>query len=151
MTAAKVDRSKTARPAGKSPDGMLIRRAHAASKRAYAPYSRYQVGAALLCADGTVFDGCNVENASYPLCLCAERTALCSAVAAGQRKFTVMCVSTASSPPASPCGACRQVMMELGPRMRVILCNRKGETLESSVAALLPLAFDGTQLTGRAP
>ena len=124
----------------------LAERAAAASQRAYAPYSRFKVGAAVLASSGTIYDGCNVENAAFPLCLCAERTALCAAVAAGEKSFEAICVHTNNSPPASPCGACRQVMAELGPDMVVLLCNPSGQVVRTSVAALLPLAFGGQML-----
>ncbi|MBI5495732.1 MAG: cytidine deaminase [Deltaproteobacteria bacterium] len=132
-------------------EAALVRRALEASARAYAPYSGYHVGAALLAADGQVFTGCNVENASYPLCICAERVALGTAVAAGQSAFKVMAVATGSSPPATPCGACRQVMHELGPGLKVLLCNHAGELRRTTVRALLPAAFSGGQLTRRPP
>ena len=107
------------------------------------------MGAAVLAAGGKVFPGCNVENAAYPLCLCAERVALFSGVAAGQRTFRAVAVATHSSPPASPCGSCRQVMHELGPDMTVLLCNHQGEVEETTVAALLPRAFGSDELTSR--
>lgn len=125
----------------------LVKAALRASHAAYAPYSNYQVGAAVLCRDGSVFVGCNVENAAYPLCICAERVALGAAVAQGQRDFVGIAVATHSSPPASPCGSCRQVMLELGRGMEVVLCNHAGETRTTTVEALLPDAFDGRALT----
>ena len=89
----------------------LIARALAAQARAYAPYSKFAVGAAIDMG-GVVFEGVNVENASYPLCVCAERTAIGVAVAAGQRELRAVAVATSASPPSSPCGACRQVLLE---------------------------------------
>jgi cytidine deaminase len=124
----------------------LVRRALAASRHARAPYSGYHVGAAVLAAGGKVFPGCNVENAAYPLCLCAERVGLFSAVAAGHREFLAVAVATHSTPPASPCGSCRQVMHELGPSMTVLLCNHEGDVVETTVEALLPRAFGASEL-----
>src|SRR5690606_12887090 len=93
-------------------DRALIAQATSAQQRAYAPYSRFHVGAALVCDDGTVVEGCNVENASYGLCICAERTAVAAAVAGGRRHFPTIAIVTSASPPASPCGMCRQVLAE---------------------------------------
>lgn len=122
----------------------LIQEAIAARESAYAPYSQFKVGAALLSKDGKVFRGCNVENASYGLCNCAERTAIFSAVAAGYRPndFKMIAVVGATDEPIAPCGACRQVMMELGgPELEVVLTNLKGDIKITSAAAQLPDAF----------
>lgn len=122
----------------------LIDAAKAAREKAYAPYSRFKVGAALHTKDGQVFHGCNVENASYGLCNCAERTALFSAIAAGYRPgdFATLAVVAETDGPAAPCGACRQVMIELGtPALEVILVNLKGDVRVTSADALLPEAF----------
>ena len=127
----------------------LIRHALRASRQAHAPYSGYRVGAAVMTTRGAVFGGCNVENAAYPLCLCAERVALFTAVAAGQRRLAMIAVATHSVPPASPCGSCRQVMHELGPRMTVLLCNHVGDVVETTVEELLPRAFGATELLPR--
>ena len=106
----------------------LFRLARAAMKHAYAPYSRFRVGAAILLADGRVFTGCNVENASYGLTVCAERNALFAAVAASARKPEILAVAVVNhrGAPCSPCGACRQVLAEFGPRATVWYMGAKG-------------------------
>lgn len=122
----------------------LLALARSAREQAYAPYSNFQVGAALLTRDGRRFSGCNVENASYGLCNCAERTALFNAVAAGCRPgdFAAIAVVADTDAPVSPCGACRQVMAELcDEAMPVLLANLRGDTRQTSVAALLPGSF----------
>ncbi len=122
----------------------LIDAARQARERAYAPYSRFLVGAALETKDGNVFHGCNVENASYGLCNCAERTAFFAAIAAGYRpgQFKTLAVIGQTEGPIAPCGACRQVMIELGtPALEVVLSNLDGEVEVTSAAALLPGAF----------
>lgn len=118
----------------------LAEAASEARSNAHAPYSNFQVGAALLDSDGRIFSGCNVENASYGLSICAERHAIGAAVAAGVEKIEAILVLSEMSPPASPCGACRQVMAEFGD-FPVLLINPEGEEIRSSVAELLPLAF----------
>ena len=127
----------------------LIAEARAARELAYAPYSNFQVGAALECKDGRVFRGCNVENASYGLCNCAERTAFFSAIAHGYRPgdFSALAVIGATDGPIAPCGACRQVVLELGGNdLAVILTNLKGDLLETTAAGQLPNAFGGRDL-----
>jgi cytidine deaminase len=119
----------------------LVTAAWKAREMAYAPYSTFAVGAALFAADGRVFSGCNVENLSYGLTQCAERTAICSAVAAGVREFVMLVVVADTALPVSPCGACRQVMAEFGVP-RVILANRS-ERLEFTLDELLPRAWAG--------
>jgi cytidine deaminase len=122
----------------------LMLAARDARERAYAPYSNFRVGAAVLTRDGRTFAGCNVENASYGLCNCAERTALFSAVAAGCRPgdFVQLAVIADTPGPVSPCGACRQVMAELcGEAMPVLLGNAGDATQETTVGALLPGSF----------
>ncbi|PYP42981.1 MAG: cytidine deaminase [Gemmatimonadetes bacterium] len=123
----------------------LIETARAAQRRAYCPYSHYQVGAALEAEDGTVFAGCNVENASYGLTICAERAAICSAVSAGAQRFRRLVVATNSEPPAPPCGACRQVLAEFGAEL---LVEAVGPTRSKrwTMRELLPDAFTGELL-----
>jgi len=124
----------------------LVAEAIAARDLAYVPYSRFAVGAAALAADGRIFRGCNIENASYGLTVCAERTALFKAVSEGARELLAIAVVTGTRDVASPCGACRQVMAELGPEMKVILANLDGSRLVTDVATLLPGAFDERRL-----
>ena len=122
----------------------LLERAKNARERAYAPYSRFKVGAALLTKDGSVFDGCNVENASYGLCNCAERTAFFSAVAAGYSRdqFTALAVIGDTDGPIAPCGACRQVIIELGgPELTIRLGNLNGVIRDTTAREQLPDAF----------
>lgn len=127
----------------------LIDEARAARELAYAPYSQFKVGAALACRDGRIFRGCNVENASYGLCNCAERTALFSAIAAGYRPgdFAALAVIGQTDGPIAPCGACRQVILELGGNeLPVVLTNLEGAVFETTAAAQLPNAFGGRDL-----
>ena len=119
----------------------LIDAAWLAREKAYAPYSNFQVGAALLADDGRVFSGCNVENISYGLTNCAERVAIGAAVAAGVRKFVAVAVVADTSVPISPCGACRQVLAEFGVPL-VMLANRTDRE-EFSLEELLPRASTG--------
>jgi cytidine deaminase len=127
----------------------LIAEAKAARLKAYTPYSNFKVGAALLTRDGKVFHGCNVENASYGLCNCAERTAFFSAVAQGYKPgdFDKLVVVGETEGPIAPCGACRQVTLEMGGnKLPVVLTNLKGDIRETTAAELLPEAFGGWDL-----
>ncbi|WP_420491300.1 cytidine deaminase [Neobacillus drentensis] len=118
-----------------------------ARDKAYVPYSKFGVGAALLTKDGKVYHGCNIENAAYSMCNCAERTALFKAYSEGDRDFQMMAIVADTNRPCSPCGACRQVISELCPSdMRVILTNLKGDVKELTVAELLPGAFSPEDL-----
>jgi cytidine deaminase len=120
----------------------LLGAATGAATHAYAPYSRFRVGAAVLTADGNVFTGCNVENASYGLTICAERAATFAAVSASEQKPQLVAVAIVTDPavPASPCGACRQVLMEFGPDAIVSFLG-VDDRVELSVRALLPMGF----------
>ena len=109
--------------------------------RAYVPYSHFPVGAALECSDGTVFTGCNVENAVYPAGICAERNAIFHAVAEGRTDFVRIAIAGRSEDFCVPCGICRQVMEEFNPEMEVICLNRKGEELALPLGELLPHGF----------
>jgi cytidine deaminase len=124
----------------------LVESARAVQQRAYAPYSRFRVGCALEAEDGRVFVGCNVENASYGLTICAERAAVCAAVAGGARRLRRAVVVTDADPPAAPCGACRQVLSEFGRDLRVDGVG-PGGTVSWTMAELLPSAFGPEQLT----
>ena len=125
----------------------LLVAAWAAWARAYAPYSGFQVGAALLAADGSVVAGCNVENAAYPVSLCAERTAVCAAVSRGLRvgELRALVVVTEADTLTSPCGACRQVLAEFAEDLPILLANRSERTL-TGIRELLPQAFTGRHL-----
>ncbi len=127
----------------------LIQTAIEARDRSYSPYSRFAVGAALLCEDGTVYLGANVENASYPLCMCAERNALYNALMNGRStdEFVGLAIVADTEGPCSPCGACRQVLSELFPAdAPIYLANLKGDEKTTTVSELLPFAFDGGDL-----
>ncbi|MFN0110483.1 MAG: cytidine deaminase [Blastocatellia bacterium] len=121
----------------------LIQLARQARERAYAPYSKFKVGAVIECSDGRIFTGCNVENSSYGLTMCAERVALGKAVSEGGSDFIRMAVIADAHAPVPPCGACRQVISELcGGETEVVMVNMKGEIETHTVAHLLPEAFD---------
>ncbi|KAF1084074.1 Cytidine deaminase [Sporotomaculum syntrophicum] len=119
----------------------LIALAMRARQNAYVPYSGFAVGAALLANSGEVYTGCNVENSSYGLTVCAERVALFNAVARGEREFIALAVVCGTEEYCSPCGACRQVLAEFGGDTKVYLANRYGAYQETTVAELLPIAF----------
>lgn len=130
-------------------DKELIEAARVAREKAYVPYSRFPVGAAILTEDGTLYTGCNIENASFGLTNCAERTAIFKAVSEGHTRVTAIAVIGDTDGPVSPCGACRQVMSEFAPDARVLLTNLKGVVAETSVRELLPGAFRNTDLPPR--
>lgn len=124
----------------------LIAAATAARKRAFAPFSHFQVGAALEADDGSIVAGCNVESASYGLTMCAERVAVFKGVSEGRRNFQRVAVVTDTETPTPPCGACRQVLWEFAPDAEVILANLSGTVLCYTMRELLPAAFDAKQL-----
>jgi cytidine deaminase len=122
-------------------DEELLAAARAAREHAYAPYSSFAVGAALLCEDGTLVTACNVENASYGLSLCAERSAVAAAVAAGKRRFTTLAVVGGAEGASAPCGACRQFLFEFAPALRVLYSEGAGYE-QTTLHELLPAAFE---------
>lgn len=124
----------------------LCQKAVGMLRMAYVPYSHFPVGAALECDDGTVYTGCNIENAGYTPTNCAERTAVFKAVSEGHRKFTRIAVAAATERFTAPCGVCRQVLQEFAPDLEVILVNRDGKTLDLTLKELLPYGFDGSYL-----
>jgi cytidine deaminase len=119
----------------------VVRAAVEARQRAYAKYSKFQVGAAILAADGRIFTGCNVENASYGLTICAERAAVFASVGAGQQRFELLAIATAGG--ATPCGACRQVLAEFAPELPILLVDvdQPGQVTEANLRDLLPQGF----------
>ena len=126
----------------------LMLLAKEAQANAYAPYSNFKVGAALLLSDGKVIKGCNVENASYGLTNCAERTAMFAALALGYKKedFKELAIFSSCNPPASPCGACRQVMVELMSKDGKVYVGNDNGIIETNVCELMPMAFDKESL-----
>jgi len=128
---------------------MLRERAFGAMGRAYAPYSAFRVGAALLGADGSVTEGCNVENASFPAGICAERAAVAGAVARGVRAFEAIAIATEAEEPTPPCGICRQVLEEFSPHLAVISFTRDGRAARWTLDELLPRAFTPKSLDRR--
>ncbi len=119
----------------------LEKAARAATKACYAPYSKFRVGAAVLAGSGKIYAGCNVENASYGLCNCAERTAIFTAIAAGEHKLKAVVVYTPTPVPTMPCGACRQVINEFGPHAVVASVCNSAKRIDTTLPALLGEAF----------
>ncbi len=124
----------------------LINEAENARKRAYAPYSKFKVGAAVLCADGKIFTGCNIENASFGLAVCAERVAIFKAISEGETKFDAIAIVGDTDKACSPCGACRQVISEFGEDTPLIMANLKGDAKIKKIEELLPEAFGKNDL-----
>lgn len=122
-------------------DQKLYKAAVEARENSYSPYSHFAVGAAVRTAAGKIYKGCNIENGSYGLTVCAERNAIFAAVGAGERELTELCVVADTSGPVSPCGACRQVMSEFK-ISRIILTNLKGDVKEMSLEEILPYGFE---------
>lgn len=131
----------------------LVESAKLARKNAYAPYSKFKVGAALLCPDGTVFTGVNVENAAYGETLCAEEVALGTAVADGRREFSAIAIVCGGESPCAPCGSCRQALAEFSPEMKVVMASADAAHIrEMKLSELLPDAFTAARLEeGRRP
>jgi cytidine deaminase len=123
-----------------STDDALLERARGARERAHAPYSRYRVGAVLEATDGSLYDGCNVENASYPVTLCAERGALSAAVVAGRTTYRRLALSTSGPRAVAPCGACRQALAEFAPELEIV-SEAGGEVRRWTLDELLPAQF----------
>jgi cytidine deaminase len=135
-------------PSTSADDEALIAAARAAQENAYSPYSKVRVGAALVAADGRVFTGCNVENASLGLTQCAERAALSRAVAEGARSFTAVIITSSFDEPLMPCGACRQVLREFAEDLRIVSVGMGGDRSERTLGELLPEAFAPDDLRG---
>jgi cytidine deaminase len=138
--------SQSAVPGAASPNDAremreLLQAAATASERAHSPYSKIRVGAALLGADGRTYTGCNVENASFGLTICAERAAAVQAVSAGVRSFRALAIATSLAEPMLPCGACRQFLVEFGSDLRIVMQGANGARSEARLAELLPRAF----------
>lgn len=128
-------------------DQALVDLAFTMLERSYVPYSRFPVGAALLCADGAVFTGCNVENAAYPAGICAERNAISHAVAEGHTDFRRIVIAGRGEDFCTPCGICRQVMREFAPDLEVVCLNGAGEERVFTLPQLLPHSFGPASLT----
>ena len=140
-------RKNAAGRGGPKPDGNLIRAARAARKRAYAPYSKFLVGAAVR-AGGRIFEGANIENASYGLTLCAERVAVAAATIAGARRIDAVAVASSTAPPTPPCGMCLQTLAEFAePDLRVVLSGARGAMVETTLGELLPHGFSRRHLS----
>lgn len=133
MTEKKMNKNKKTK--------QLVKIASKARKKAYAPYSKFKVGAALEAENGKIYTGCNIENASYGITVCAERVALVKAVSEGVKKFKRIAVVASSKKPCPPCGICRQALYEFAPKMEIIMANLKGKTMSENIAKLLAHAF----------
>ena len=129
-------------------DQALVDLAFTMLEHSYVPYSHFPVGAALLCADGTVFTGCNVENAAYGSCICAERTALVKAVSEGHRDFVRLAVAGRGEDYCWPCGSCRQMLFEFAPGLTVLVARGDGGFVKTTLGELLPHGFGPASLKG---
>ena len=129
----------------------LVEQARSAQQRSYSPYSNFRVGAALQGASGKVYQGCNVENASYRVTTCAEQGAIASAVASGEQQFTRLAIIADSDEPAAPCGACRQTLVEFAPDLEIYSVGRTGATQRWNINELIPMAFTRKSLTTEQP
>ncbi|MFU2157657.1 cytidine deaminase [Caldisericum sp. AR60] len=127
----------------------VIEKAIEAMNKAYAPYSKFKVGAALLTKSGKIFTGCNIENSSYGASVCAERVAIFKAVSEGEYEFELLVVATKTDEPSPPCGICRQVISEFSNDLPIILVNEKGSIIETNIKELLPFPFLKEKLDGR--
>ena len=119
----------------------LVKQAQAARKRSHSPYSRFRVGAALLTRKGKVYSGCNIEVSSFGLTICAERTAIFKAVSEGERAFTAIAIATDEDKFTTPCGACRQVMMDLAGDIDIVMSTKTGNTMVMKLSELIPFPF----------
>ena len=119
----------------------LLHAAMRARKNTYAPYSKFKVGAAIETIDGRIFTGCNIENASYGLAICAERVAVFKAVSEGVKKFKRIAIVTGAKKPTPPCGMCRQVLFEFNPNLEIIIANTNGKVIKTKLSKLFPHAF----------
>ena len=142
----RISRSESGASHDRRADEELVARARAARVRAHSPYSRLEVGAAARDADGRIFTGCNVENASFGLTLCAERVAVVKAVSEGASRLVSMAIATDRDETVMPCGACRQVLSEFAPRLRLIVAGRGNRRKRISLRDLLPDAFGPADL-----
>jgi len=138
--------SESRPPAADTSLAALTAMARSVQSRAWAPYSQFKVGAVLVSTDGALFSGCNVENASYPAGICAERSALASAVASGAREFSRVVIATDADVPAPPCGICRQALVEFAPALVVVSVAANGSVAQWSLADLLPFPFTPSSL-----
>jgi len=129
-------------------DSELVKLALKMREKAYCPYSRFAVGAALECSDGSVYTGCNIENAAFSPSICAERTAAAKAVSDGKRSFARIAVAGSSAEKCTPCGVCRQVLEEFAPALEILCVSGAGEVLETNLGELLPHGFGPKNLEG---
>lgn len=127
----------------------LISHAQKAKEHSYSPHSNFRVGAAILTKDGKIFSGCNIENSSYSLTICAERTAIFKAISEGHRKFSAIAITSDLKEEIPPCGACRQVLFDLAGNIDVIMVGKNNSTKTGKLADLLPIPFDSSMLKNK--